>query len=120
MTAYELYKTALGYNFETSTSEYNDYYQGFINLLLAENFTLNNTLLRMKGEEDLKEIPVITSKDDEIPFQDEINRTVLPIGLAAHLAKEDEQQLYNVYIDMYKSARARLVYETPVVFEELQ
>ena len=119
MTAYELYKRALSYNFETSTSEYNDYYMGFINILLSENYTLNNTILRMRGQEELMECPFITSKDDEIPFEPELANTVLPLGLAAHLAKEDEQQLYNVYIDMYTNARKRVLFEIPVVFEAM-
>lgn len=119
MTAFELYKRALGYNFETSTSEYNDYYLGFINILLAENYSLNNTILRMKGQEELTECPVLISKDDEIVYQPELVNSVLPLGLASHLAKEDEQQLYNVYIDMYSQARKRVLYEIPVVFEAM-
>lgn len=120
MTCLEIYKIALGYIFEKSTKEYQTYYIPFLNLISAECFSLNNFIRESKGLEELTEIPQYTQDSDEIVYEEELIKEVLPLGLASHIAKEDEQSLYNVYIQMYENAKSRLVSQSKVILKEIE
>lgn len=120
MTCLEIYKIALGYVFEKSTKEYQTYYIPFLNLISAECFALNNFIRETKGLEELTEIPQYTQDSDEILYEVELIAEVLPLGLASHIAKEDEQSLYNVYVQMYESAKVRLVSQSKVILKEIE
>ena len=120
MTCLEIYKIALGYVFDNSTQEYQTYYIPFLNLISAECFALNNFIRESKGLEELTEIPQYTQDSDEIVYENELVYEVLPLGLASHIAKEDEQNLYNVYVQMYEAAKGRLISQSKVILKEIE
>ena len=119
-TCIEVYKVALGYIFEKSTKEYSTYYIPFLNLITTECFELNNYLRETKGMEVLTEIPQYEKDEDEVLFEVELVNEVLPLGLAAHIAKEDEQALYNVYIQMYENAKERIKSNAKVILKPIE
>lgn len=108
MTVRELYEMAKSLMFEKSTSrDYDNYYIPWINTLLSENFDLNNSILLQMGEDALDEIPTIANDDDELPYEDVINRNVLPYGLAAKFLIDDDLAKYDIFNTDYQNAQMR-------------
>lgn len=57
-----------------------------------------------KGKEPLREAPDILEAEEEIPYEEEIVRKILPYGIAANLyAEDDENGITNVYRERYLS-----------------
>lgn len=108
MTVKELYELAKSMMFEKKTSrDYDNYYIPWINVLLSENFDLNNSILLQEGEEALDEIPSVSADDDELPYEDIINRNVLPYGLAAKFFIDDDLSKYDIFNTDYQNAQMR-------------
>ena len=111
MTVKELYELAKSLMFEKESSrDYDAYYKPWINVLLSENFDIENSLLIAEGEEPLDEIPYIDPKDSTtddyvLPYHDRINREVLPYGLAAHFFIDDDLSKYDIFYRNYRNAR---------------
>lgn len=106
MTVKELYELAKAMMFEKSTSrDYDNYYIPWINVLLSENFDINNSLLRAIGEEPLDDIPTVSLDTDVLPYEDRICREVLPYGLAAHFFIDDDLSKYDIFNTKYENAR---------------
>ena len=106
MTVKELYELAKSMMFEKSTSrDYDNYYIPWINVLLSENFDIENSLLRGDGETPLDEIPTVTQDTDVLPYHDRINREILPYGLAAHFFIDDDLSKYDIFNTKYENAR---------------
>lgn len=106
MTVKELYELAKSLMFEKSTSrDYDNYYIPWINVLLSENFDIENSLLRGDGETPLDEIPTVSLDTDELPYHDRINREILPYGLAAHFFIDDDLSKYDIFNTKYENAR---------------
>ena len=120
MTCLEIYDVALRYIFEKSKTEYQNFYIPFLNLISAECFALNNFIRQSKGLEELTEIPQYALDEDVVVYEEELTKEVLPLGLASHIAKEDEQEIYNVYIQMYEVAKARLISQSKVILKEIE
>ena len=73
MTVQELYKLTKNLMFEKPTSkDYDNYYMDNINVLLSENFDLNNHVREFRGKEPLLICPAVTSKEDELPYEDAV------------------------------------------------
>ena len=106
MTVKELYELAKAMMFEKSTSrDYDNYYIPWINVLLSENFDINNSLLRAIGEEPLDDIPTVSLDTDVLPYEDRICREILPYGLAAHFFIDDDLSKYDIFNTKYENAR---------------
>jgi hypothetical protein len=106
MTVKELYELAKAMMFEKSTSrDYDNYYIPWINVLLSENFDINNSLLRSIGEEPLDEIPSVSQDTDVLPYEDRVCREILPYGLAAHFFIDDDLSKYDIFNTKYENAR---------------
>lgn len=106
MTVKELYELAKNLMFEKKTSrDYDNYYIGWINVLLSENFDIENSLLIAEGEEALDEIPTVSADDDELPYHDRINREVLVYGLAKNFFIDDDLSKFDIFDTMYQNAR---------------
>jgi hypothetical protein len=106
MTVKELYELAKAMMFEKSTSrDYDNYYIPWINVLLSENFDINNSLLRSIGEEPLDEIPSVSLDTDVLPYEDRVCREILPYGLAAHFFIDDDLSKYDIFNTKYENAR---------------
>lgn len=106
MTVRELYELTKAMMFEKKTSrDYDDYYIPWINVLLSENFDIENSLLRGEGETPLDDIPSVANDTDELPYHDRINREVLPYGLAAKFFIDDDLSKYDLFNTDYQNAR---------------
>lgn len=108
MTVKELYERAKSLMFEKQSSkDYDNYYIPWTNVLLSENFDLENSLLLRDGEDALDEIPMITSDTDELPYHDVINYEVLPFGLAANFFIDDDLSKYDIFHTYYQNAQMK-------------
>lgn len=108
MTVKELYERAKSLMFEKQSSkDYDNYYIPWINVLLSENFDLENSLLLRDGEDALDEIPMVTSDTDELPYHDVINYEILPYGLAANFFIDDDLSKYDIFHTYYQNAQMK-------------
>lgn len=108
MTVKELYERAKALMFEKSSSkDYDAYYIQWINVLLSENFDLENSLLLRDGESELDEIPTISEDTDELPYHDVINYEILPHGLAANFFIDDDMSKYDIFHTYYQNAQMK-------------
>lgn len=108
MTVSELYSQAKSMMFEKPTSkDYENYYIPWVNVLLSENFDLNNSIRLRKGLEALTEIPSVTKGSDVLPYEDVINREVLPDGLAANFFIDDDLSKYDLFHTYYQNAQMK-------------
>ncbi len=118
MTVKELYELTKSLMFEKKTSkDYDGYYKGNINVLLAENYDLNNNLRAFKGKEPLKEVPFISSDNDELEFEEEICREVLSNGLASKFFIDDDLSKFNIFNTFYMNAQSRYIRFVPIESE---
>ena len=108
MTVRELYERAKSLMFEKQSSkDYDNYYIPWTNVLLSENFDLENSLLLRDGEDALDEIPMVTSDTDELPYHDVINYEILPYGLAANFFIDDDLSKYDIFHTYYQNAQMK-------------
>ena len=108
MTVKELYERAKSLIFEKQSSkDYDNYYIPWTNVLLSENFDLENSLLLRDGEDALDEIPMVTSDTDELPYHDVINYEILPYGLAANFFIDDDLSKYDIFHTYYQNAQMK-------------
>lgn len=108
MTVRELYERAKSLMFEKQSSkDYDNYYIPWTNVLLSENFDLENSLLLRDGEDALDEIPMVTSDTDELPYHDIINYEILPYGLAANFFIDDDLSKYDIFHTYYQNAQMK-------------
>lgn len=92
MTAAELLDNALAVLATTraESPDYCEYAVPLINLLLAELFEYNNALLAAKGRPEQSGIGKISALDDELPIEEELARTAMPMGLCAQFVMDDD------------------------------
>lgn len=108
MTVKELYERAKSLMFEKQSSkDYDNYYIPWTNVLLSENFDLENSLLLRDGEDALDEIPMVTNDTDELPYYDVINYEILPYGLAANFFIDDDLSKYDIFHTYYQNAQMK-------------
>lgn len=108
MTVKELYERAKSLMFEKQSSkDYDNYYIPWTNVLLSENFDLENSLLLRDGEDALDKIPMVTSDTDELPYHDVINYEILPYGLAANFFIDDDLSKYDIFHTYYQNAQMK-------------
>ena len=108
MTVKELYERAKSLMFEKQSSkDYDNYYIPWTNVLLSENFDLENSLLLRDREDALDEIPMVTSDTDELPYHDVINYEILPYGLAANFFIDDDLSKYDIFHTYYQNAQMK-------------
>ena len=108
MTVKELYERAKSLMFEKQSSkDYDNYYIPWTNVLLSENFDLENSLLIRDGEDALDEIPMVTSDTDELPYHDVINYEILPYGLAANFFIDVDLSKYDIFHTYYQNAQMK-------------
>lgn len=108
MTVKELYERAKSLMFEKSSSkDYDNYYIPWTNILLSENFDLENSLLVRDGDSELDEIPTVENDTDELPYHDVINYEILPYGLAANFFIDDDLSKYDIFHTYYQNAQMK-------------
>ncbi len=108
MTVKELYDMAKSLMFEKKTSkDYDGYYIAWTNILLSDLFELNNSRRVFNGKVPLTECPAISLSSDVIPYENEINRSVLPYGLAAQFFIDDDLSKYDIMNTNYLNAQTK-------------
>ena len=88
-----------------SSTDYDTYYIPWINVLLSENFDIENSLLIAEGEDALERIPTVKEATDKLPYHDRVNREILAYGLAAHFFIDDDLSKYDIFYRNYQNAR---------------
>ena len=108
MTVKELYDLAKSLMFEKPTSkDYDNYYIPWINVLLSENFDLNNHLRAKHKKELLTEVPTVSAAADTIPYENEMCYEILPYGLAAQFFIDDDLSKFDIFNTKYENAMSK-------------
>lgn len=119
MTVKELYELTKSLMFEKKTSkDYDNYYIGNINVILMENFDLNNQLRKFKGKEELEKAPIIEQDEDDLQYEEEICREVLSNGLACKFFIDDDLSKFNIFNTFYLNAQAKYIRFVPIESEQ--
>ena len=119
MTVQELYDLAKATMFEKPTSkDYDNYIIPWVNLLLSENFELNNHLRLKHDEDELDEVPWMESMDDEIPYEREMIREILPYGLAANFFIDDDLSKYDILHRYYENMQSKYSWGVETAIED--
>ena len=106
MTYGELLDRALGILEYSDRENREDFAKEMIDLVLAELWDINNRLRLSNGVPALEEIPSVGSFEDEIPYENEIVRRDLILGLVCRLAADEEDRsLHNFYSAEYAIAK---------------
>jgi len=104
VTADQLFDSVIALMFAEASdkADYKDNYLRQLNMKLEETFALNNGLREKKGMQPLKEPPWIAELSDEIPYEFEVTRSLLPLGIAGDLyVDDDETGISNDYRERY-------------------
>lgn len=120
MTVKELYELAKNLMFEKKTSkDYDGYYKLWINVLLSENFNLNNHLRAKHGKEALTEVPFINADTDVIQYETEMCYEILPFGLAQNFFIDDDLAKYDIFHTYYENAMSKYMWGTEQQVEDV-
>lgn len=107
-TVQELYDLAKATMFEKPTSkDYDNYIIPWLNVLLQENFNLNNHLRLKHDEDELEDCPWMESMNDEVPYEVEMCREILPYGLAANFFIDDDLSKYDILHRYYENMQSK-------------
>ena len=115
MTADQIFDNVIALMFaeQTDKEDYEENFMAQLNMKLAEAFVVNNSIRLQKGKENLLEPPFITDLSQETGYEFELERYILPLGIAGTLfVDDDDTGIANDYRQRYdagllKSARAR-------------
>lgn len=121
MTGNDILDNALALMFEERqrSPDYVSYAPRILNMLLPETFGVNNQLRRLAGKEPLAAPPVISTLEEEVVYEDDLVRSVLPWGLAAWLLMGDEEGRYPDYLSMYIQQANRATQLIPEQVEDV-
>ena len=110
MTVGELLKKAMSLMGEESKNEngYAPFVTDLVNGLLADCFSVNNTVRESAGKQPLTSIPTVTKTTDVLPYEYETLVNVMVYGLAYWLLfQDDESDKANVCNMMYEQNKVR-------------
>jgi len=85
MTAQDIYALACSFLYEKPGQDAagEQFYLGFLNVLLAEALPIENAIRLSKGLPPLASAPVLSAGTDEVNCDEAIARVALPYGLAS-------------------------------------
>jgi hypothetical protein len=104
MTADNIFDIVIPLMF-SETDEKADYETDFIatlNLLVADLFEANNSILAAAGETELEDIPEITALTDTMTYAPKLCRVALPFGIAGQMMMEDNPNIATQYKNKYE------------------
>lgn len=110
MNVTQLYKTTLATmsESESNASSYLEFVIPNINMLLGELLDAENSMRTEQKLPLLASAPEVASMDDEIPYQEQICRTVMPYGLAVYLSLGDDEYSKAGFFDSrYQLSKAK-------------
>lgn len=106
MTYGELLDGALGVLEYSDRQGRETFARGMTDLVLAELWDLNNRLRLAAGKEPLETVPRCESFDAEVPYEEELVRRDMLLGLICRLvADEEDRTLHNFYSVEYEIAK---------------
>ena len=106
MTYGELLDGALGILEYGDRQNREGFAKGMIDLVLSELWDLNNRIRWMKDLEPLEEIPRCYDFKETIPYEEELVRRDMVLGLVCRLvADEEDRSLHNFYSAEYEIAK---------------
>lgn len=105
-TVNEIYSDTKSKFFEkTSSTIYDSTLISNINRVLVETFNENNMERMFKGKAPMKEIPLVSDRNDVVEYEDIYLNLIIPVGLAAYFLIDDDLNKYSIYITDYKNYR---------------
>ena len=105
-TVEQLYALTKELMFEKPSSNiYDSYLIGNLNRLLVELFEENNACRVFKGKTKLAAPQKVSSRADELIYEDEYVLNVLPLGLASRFLIDDDLNKYSIFSTDYNNAR---------------
>ncbi len=121
MTVLQLYDTALALLNETDTDakDYPRLKLPYINLLLAQSFTTENWIRRLKEKALLEKIPTVSSDAEELPYDEDFVRECLPYALAAMFAVDEDRDLANVYSRIHMQLEEKYLQAIPDAIRDM-
>ena len=106
MLVSEIYSKTKGLMFEKSTSTiYDDFLIDNLNQILNELFQENNMERMFNGKAPLESVPYVSSRDDEIEYEDVYLNNIIPLGLATSFFIDDDLEKYSLFNTRYQNAR---------------
>lgn len=112
MKAKEIFETTAALMFASSQGDKEEAALLFIpvlNIFLQENLEANNTLRCARDKELLSKAPYIKNMEEDVDFEDEMTRQILPFGCAAYLLAEDEEGISADYKNKYEYERTKVL-----------
>ena len=109
MKANDIFNTVITLMFGTDKdrNEYEPYFLPTLNMILAENFVVNNALRVSHGKEALSSVPRAESLEDDILYEDIFCNVIIPYGCAGNIFTEDDRGIGNAYKNKYEYERTR-------------
>ena len=105
-TVEQLYVLTKELMFEKPGSNiYDSYLIGNLNRLLVELFEENNACRVFNGKTKLAAPQQVSSRSDELIYEDEYVLNVLPLGLASRFLIDDDLNKYSIFATDYNNAR---------------
>ncbi len=111
MKAKDIFYTAVTLMFgeEADRVDYKPFYINILNILIAENYYANQSLRRMRGKEEMTSIPYITDMEEELEYEDEFTRQILPYGVAGYIYTDDDKSMGSEYKNKYEYEKNKIL-----------
>ncbi len=115
MTGNDLYEVAKRLIYEKlGEAYYPKYSLVYINLLLAENFDLNNSIREWNEDDALENMVQLDALTDEIKgFVPQMMYEILPLGLAKYFFIDDDLKRFNIFDTLYFNAQQKYTKAVP-------
>lgn len=112
MQAQDIFNTAVTLMFgeEVDRPDYQPFWFDTLNYMLAENFNTNNALRKARGKVPLDEPPLVVSMTDDVEYEWEFTRQILPMGCAGYIFMEDDTGIATAYKNKYEAERANILH----------
>lgn len=122
MKASEIFEFFVALTFSNTQADKDDYAQFFLptlNMLLRDNFEINNTLRLARGKEAFKNTPFIKDISEEVEYEEEFTRLILPFGCAGYIYADDDPNMAADYKNKYEYERTRVLFAGYEVTEDM-
>lgn len=121
MTGNDLYEIAKRLIFEKlGETYYPKYSLVYVNLLLAENFEINNAIREFNDDDPLEKMVQLTDLTDEIKgYTAPMLTEILPLGLAKYFFIDDDLKRFNIFDTLYFNAQQKHMKAIPVAVTDV-
>ena len=112
MKAQDIFNTAVTLMFgeEVDRPDYQPFWFDTLNYMLAENFQTNNALREARGKPLLTEPPLIQGLTEEVGYEWEFERQILPMGCAGYIYMEDDSGIATTYKNKCEVERGKVLH----------